>query len=175
MLIAFLALDAFAQFPGGGGTRGRSGGGRQQGGMPRGEAQQAPNDLVNLLDYRLETLQEDLKLSPAQQRYFDIFADRVRALGDDMMRERERARTPGLTQPTTPQQLDHLIDVTRNRMTALEDIAASAKTLYENLNAEQKLLADSRVSTLAPLLGGTAGNSGVPDPMRQKQIGRAHV
>ena len=41
VLIAFLALDAFAQFPGGGGTRGRSGGGRQQGGMPRGEAQQA--------------------------------------------------------------------------------------------------------------------------------------
>ena len=163
VLIASFTFDAFAQMPGGG-TRGRPGGDRQQ----RGEARPVPNDLANLLEYRLESMQDDLKLTPAQSRLFDAYAERVRALGEDITRERTRARTPSSPQLTAPKQIDQLLDIARNRMTALEDIAASAKALYDSLNTEQRLLADSRVATLVPLLAGSADNSGVPDPMRQR-------
>ena len=167
VLIASFTFDAFAQMPGGG-TRGRPGGDRQQGGQQRGEARPVPNDLANLLEYRLENMQDDLKLTPAQSRLFDAYAERVRALGEDITRERTRARTPSSPQLTAPKQIDQLLDIARNRMTALEDIAASAKALYDSLNTEQRLLADSRVATLVPLLAGSADNSGVPDPMRQR-------
>mgnify|MGYP003343022641 CR=1 FL=1 len=37
-----------------------------------------------LLEYRLESMQDDLKLTPAQSRLFDAYAERVRALGEDI-------------------------------------------------------------------------------------------
>jgi len=170
--MAITALEALAQFPGGG-NRGRGGADRQQGAVQRGEARPVPNDLMNLLEFRLENMQDDLKLTPSQSRLFDVYAERVRALAGDITRERDRARAQPSTQPPAPQQIDRLLDVARNRLTALEDIAASAKVLYENLNTEQKLLADSRVATLVPLLAGTANASTVPEQRRAGPPGGA--
>jgi hypothetical protein len=167
VIFTLAALDALAQF--GGGNRGRMGGGQPAGGgMQRGEATGGGDNLGTLLEYRLESFQEDLKLTPNQQKLWDVYADRVRALGTDIVRERERARTPEVTQLPAPRQIDHVLDVARNRMTALEDIAASAKTLYESLTPDQKLLADSRVATLVPLIAGSGPASGAPDTTRPK-------
>lgn len=151
-LMTIFALDALAQSPGG--SRGRPDGPRPQPGIARGEMPGGAADLANLLEFRLETMQDDLKLTPNQHRLFDAYADKVRALGDDILRD--RARPQPATPPPAPQQIEHLLDIARNRMTALEDIAASAKNLYASLTPEQKLLADSRVATLVPLLAGTA-------------------
>ena len=46
------------------------------------------------------------------------------------------------------QRLDHSVDVARNRLTALEDIAAAAKALYEQLTPDQQARADPRLATL---------------------------
>src|SRR4051812_13495002 len=63
ILIAGISFETCAQMPGGGRGRpdgGRAEGGRQQGGAARSETRAVPTDLVNLLEYRLETMQEDL-------------------------------------------------------------------------------------------------------------------
>lgn len=56
------------------------------------------------------------------------------------------------------QQLDRAVDVARNRLTALEDIASAAKTLYGSLTPQQKSLADSRFTTIIPLTDGSAAD-----------------
>ena len=157
-VIAGAAPDALAQFPGGGG---RARGGLPRGDMQRGERPAAVENISELIEFRLESFQEDLKLTPNQQKLWDPYADKVKALAADIMRERARARTA--QQMTAPQQIDHALDVARNRVTALEDVAASAKTLYDGLTREQKLLADSRFATIVPLIAGSAPASGAPD------------
>jgi len=150
-MLAAAALDASAQFPGGGRARG---GNRGSGDMQRPERPQGPADVSELVEFRLQAFEEDLKLSPAQQKLWDPFAERVRAVAADIMREREHAKKESTTHPPAPQQIDHALDVARDRLTALEDVAASAKALYDALLPEQKLLADSRVGTILPAIGG---------------------
>lgn len=155
------ALDVLAQFPGGGGrSRGGSPGGAPPGGMQRGERPAGPEAITDLIEYRLQSFEEDLKLSPNQQKFWDPYADKVRALTGDIVRERTRAGTG--PQLTAPQQIDHALDIARNRLTALEDVAVSAKALYTGLTPDQKLLADSRFATILPVLSGSAQPSGAP-------------
>jgi hypothetical protein len=169
LIAAFImsaALDVLAQFPGGGGrSRGGSPGGPPPGGMQRGERPAGPEALTDLVEFRLQSFQEDLKLSPNQQKLWEPYADKVRALTGDIVRERTRAQAQTGAQLTAPQQIDHALDVARNRLTALEDVAVSAKALYEGLMPEQKLLADSRFATIVPLLAGSAQPSGAPAQM----------
>jgi hypothetical protein len=102
--------------------------------------------------FRLELLQEDLKLVPAQRAAWAAYSDRVLKLLDDVTRPRS-------TRPDerpAPQQLEQLADTARNRLTAIEDIVDAGKALYAVLNAEQKALADVRLVIVArPLLEGT--------------------
>ncbi len=129
-VIASAAFDVLAQFPGGGG---RTRGGPPSGGMQRGERPAAPDNIMELIEYRLESFQDDLKLTPNQQKSWDPYADKVRALAADIVRERARAQAG--TQLTAPQQINHALDVARNRLTALEDIASSAITLIRRIDA----------------------------------------
>ncbi len=123
-------------------------------------------DTADLVEYRLAMLQEDLKLSPGQENAWLSYADKVRALVSDITKERGRGQNAGM-QMDGLQQVDHAVDVARNRLTALEDIASAAKALYGGLTPQQKSLADSRFATIIPLItGGVSGAS--PDRMGQQ-------
>ena len=163
-VIMSAALDVLAQFPGGGGRSrgGSSPGGGPPGGMQRGERPVGPEAITDLIEFRLQSFEEDLKLSPNQQKLWDPYADKVRALTGDIVRERTRAQAQTGAQLTAPQQIDHALDVARNRLTALEAVAVSAKALYAGLMPDQKLLADSRFATILPMLGGNAQATGAP-------------
>jgi len=157
-ITACAAPDLLAQFPPGGG--GFPGGGMRGGrhhpdssGKDKRPAIQ--ENAADLVEYRLELLQEDLKLAPGQENAWVAYADKVRALTSDLLRERSRARTTD-KQTNALQQMDHAVDVARDRLTALEDIAAAAKVLYASLNPEQKMLTDSRFTTIVPLIEGSA-------------------
>ena len=58
--------------------------------------------------------------------------------------------TSAFVKSSTVQQIDGIVDSARNRLTALQDIAASAKALYETLSPEQKPVADARLATTIP-------------------------
>ena len=72
------------------------------------------------------------------------YVDKVRALGNDLARE--RGRRPA--QANVEQQIDRIVDAARNRLTALEDIAQAAKALYAKLSPEQQPAADPRLANL---------------------------
>jgi hypothetical protein len=140
--------DAYAQFPGGGGMRGRAGGGPgAAGGQPR-MLMPAQRDPLQDVDDRLAMLQEDLHLRQDQETAWSAYAERVRAIAADIARDRQRLqeKAPVLVQ------LERVVDGTRNRLTALEDVAASAKTLFAVLTPAQQTAADPRLASIVAAL-----------------------
>jgi hypothetical protein len=158
--LALAAASALAQSPGGpGSSRGGTGGvgpgsaGRSATKGPDASLAATRNDVASTVRFRLELLQEDLALAPAQRAAWSAYSDRVVKLLDDVVRARSVTR---LDERPAPQQLDQLADTARNRLTAIEDIVDAGKALYAMLNAEQKALADVRLVLVArPLLEGT--------------------
>jgi periplasmic protein CpxP/Spy len=138
LVLAAAASPALAQY--GGRRRGGSGGSDRQG---RPDEKEAP-ERVNALEVTLHELHEDLKLTAQQEPLWQSYADKVRALADDVSRERARKPAPA----SLVQQIDRQVDAARNRLTALEDIAQSAKALYASLSPEQQPAADPRLANL---------------------------
>lgn len=169
-----LQPDAHAQLGGGGGAGGAmpggAGGGARHSGGTRGcdregskEAGPAGPGATGMvssdqLDYQLNALQVDLRLTPEQATAWNAFADQVRALQADVARERGRGVSAVGATPTgsgSMQAIRASVDRSRNRMTAQEDLEMSAKALYDLLQADQKGQADLRLTPfLAPLLRG---------------------
>lgn len=157
-LTLFAIQVAHAQFPGGGfpgGNRGsHTSGGRPAGRPPSDGMERRPRaeeSVADLVEYRLGILQEDLKLDIEQERTWMAFSDRVRAMAADVMREQTR---PLLAGATALQQVNQSIDAARNRLTAMEDVAASMQKFYDSLTPQQRTLTDQRIATLLPLLQG---------------------
>jgi LTXXQ motif family protein len=142
-LLTLAASTAAAQF-----------GGRRRGGMPGGakggdgaegggKAEPTP-----VLEVSLHELEEDLKLRPEQAPLFDKYTEGVRALANDVARERQRQRTATAAKVSVMERIDHSLDALRNRLTAMEDIAQAAKALYASLEGDQQRAADPRLATL---------------------------
>jgi hypothetical protein len=136
LILAGAAADASAQT---GGRRGRGGEDRAA------KAQEKPQISVDQLALILAQLQEDLKLTADQQAAWDAYTRNVEALASDLARE--RGRTKEVMQMKVLQRLDHAVDLARDRLTAVEDIAAAAKRLYAGLTPEQQSVADPRLAT----------------------------
>jgi hypothetical protein len=143
-----LAGEAFAQF---GGPFGRGG---ARGGVVRPDRNDSRNDARNdfplranpaeRLTQQLDMLREDLKLTLVQEKAWTVYADKVLAIADDVSRERNRPAS-GMK---VMQRLDRSVDSARNRMTALEEVSAAAKKLYDQLTPDQQVTADPRLATL---------------------------
>ncbi|MGZ5140607.1 MAG: Spy/CpxP family protein refolding chaperone [Burkholderiales bacterium] len=156
--LALPAIDAGAQFSGGGGM-GRGGMGGAGGGM-RGQMGGRDNkpdaspvvrrDIVDETEDRLYTLEDALHLTPDQQPIWARYATSVSAAAKDVARDRDggvlREKVPVLVR------LDRIVEASRNRFTALEDMNAAAKALYEKLTPRQRDLCDPQLGTIAALL-----------------------
>lgn len=141
LVLLAAAAEARAQFGGrDSGGRGR----REKGDAGKGGLREAPT-----LEVTLHELEEDLKLTDAQRAAWQSYADKVRALVADAARERRRARSTD--QLDLMKRLDHLLDVERNRLAALEDIVDAAKALYKLLTPEQRIAADPRLANILSL------------------------
>jgi hypothetical protein len=139
VMFAAVATPALAQMSGrrrgGGGDKGGDKGGADKGGEPH----------VNALEVTAHELHEDLKLTPQQEPLWEAYLEKIRALGNDIARER---RPLGSGAGNVTQQIDRMVDIARNRLTALEDIAQAAKDLYAKLTPEQQPAANPRLANL---------------------------
>jgi len=142
LLLAGVTTAALAQFSG---RRGRRGGDDQKKG-----GEEPP---VNQIEVTLHEFHEDLKLTDAQEPAWEAYVDKVRALINDAAKEQRGQRQS--VQTTVLQRIDRIVDSARNRLTALEDIAQSAKSLYSGLTPEQQKMADPRLANIIamPLAG----------------------
>ncbi len=138
LMLAIAAADASAQM----GSRRGSG---RVGPDRAAKTQEKPQNSVDQLALILAELQEDLRLTADQQAAWDAYARNVEALASDLARE--RGRTKEVMQMQVLQRLDHAVDVARDRLTAVEDIAAAAKKLYAGLTLEQRSVANPRLAT----------------------------
>jgi hypothetical protein len=156
--LASLATDAGAQFSGGGGM-GRGGMGGMGGGMrgqmggPDKKPEAAPivrRDLVDEIDDRLYMFEDALRLTREQQPVWARYAESVRAAAKDVARDRDRGelreKVPVLAR------LDRIVEASRNRFTALEDMTSAARALYDTLSPPQRELCDPRLATIPALL-----------------------
>lgn len=133
-LILAAATPALAQF-----------GGRRRGGAQMDKAEKGGAESVNPLEVTVEELRQDLKLTAEQEPVWQSYVDKLRALAGDVARERNRRTAAG---GSVPQQIDRIVDAARNRLTALEEVADSAKALYAKLAPEQQPAADPRLANL---------------------------
>jgi CheY-like chemotaxis protein len=74
----------------------------------------------------------------------ESYIEKLRALARDVARE-SRSRPPQLS---LLQRIDRIVDSARNLLTALEDIAQSAKALYAGLSPDQQKMAGPRLANL---------------------------
>jgi len=159
------ALESFAQFGGvtpGGGTRGNRG--RPDGGT---HEQRPPvqNNSPEQIEDRLGMLEEDLQLRADQRAAWQACEEKIIAYAADIGREQTR-RLPGDATLSSIQQIDHTVDIARNRLTALEDIASAAKTLYGTLTVQQKSVIDPRLANIVSSISNPARGGGTPRPKR---------
>ena len=117
-------------------------------------------------------LRDDLKLTKAQRILFDAYVDKITTLGDDIQRSKVTLRSTINVDLASPQQFGQMIDLARNRLTAIEDIADAGTLLFASLSADQKSIANSRLAALVtPLLAG-GPMVGMGDPgLRGKRVG----
>lgn len=159
-----LTSTAFAQAPGGAGSRTGSTG-LKSGGPPAraGDERVTGPSMVELVNMRLGQLEEDLNLRPNQLGPWNVYRDRVIHMLDDHRRAMRAASAYSATETTAPKRLDALADAARNRLTAIEEIVDAGKALYAALTPEQRTLADRRLALpLATLSGSDTGADVLP-------------
>jgi len=137
--LALCASAASAQIGGSRRARGSGDGREKKGG-------QEPQ--VGSIEVTLQEFHEDLKLSAEQEPAWEAYVGRIRALVKDIARERAQREK---TQANVLARIDRIVDMARDRLTAVEDIALAAKSLYARLTPEQQQLADPRLANLIAL------------------------
>ena len=115
-----------------------------------------PMTLLSAVQYRLELLEEDLRLRPEQRGAWLAYRERVLKLAEDTQRA---ARTALAGDMAAPKRLDRLADVARDRLTAIEDIVDAGKNLYATLTPGQQSVADRRMAVPVMALAGVEPNS----------------
>jgi len=147
------------------GTPARGGGGGAGGPdtshVPRPKSQNpqeatVPITLQSSVQYRLELLEEDLRIRPEQQKAWLNYRDRVLKLAEDAQRT---ARTALVGDMSAPQRLDRMGDIARDRLTAIEDIVDAGKQLYAVLTPGQQGVADRRLAVPVTALIGVEPSS----------------
>lgn len=105
-----------------------------------------PDAANNQVRTQLASVRSALKLTPEQAPNWQLYESKVTELLDEIGR--------GFTPPagtTAIRQIDARVDVVRQRLTAMEDIADAAAKLYSGLSDEQKGTADRLLAATLPM------------------------
>jgi hypothetical protein len=147
---ALAASGALAQAPGGR-APGASGGMSSHLPPPKRDPSTAPDEPVSLTGQAqaaLDKLAEELRIGARQQKAWDAYAAKVVRYADDLARARYSMREVQEGGLTVPQQLDRIVELANNRVTAVEEIADAGRALYATLGPEQRPVADKGLVTL---------------------------
>jgi LTXXQ motif family protein len=104
----------------------------------------SPNDQARM---QLSNVRSTLKLTPEQDSVWQAYENKVVGLLDDLSRDANPPQGGNAVK-----QIDSRVDVVRNRLTAMEEIAEAANKLYASLSDEQKAMADRALAGTLPAL-----------------------
>ena len=152
-----VATDASAQYPGGQPPRrgGATAPTRPQDARPPAFGD-SPASLRSRVQYALDRLEDELRITVAQQSAWDAFAARVVRFADDVARERFATRDAPATDATALQQFDRIAQTAHEHATAVRDVADAGRALYAALAPEQQRVADRRLAALVRALASGA-------------------
>ena len=128
----------------------------------RGPGQGTCRSPVDQLQEQLAETAQALQLTPRQVVLWEAYQASVSGLMADQIKREIYAPSPR----SALQQIDGKVDMARNRLAAMEDIAERATALYRSLDNGQKKIADQRLAGTvpalyaAPVCQGDAGRSG---------------
>ncbi len=157
--LCFFVVAAHAQMPGGGSSGGSGGPGAYPGAGKGSKGpslqemaskcppQTGPRAVIDKVNQEIEAVKDALQLTSAQLPLWAKFEDRVRKVTSDMNRALQ-PRAVTLSQMHALQIIDQALDEPRNHLTGLEDVADSAKPLYQALSPEQQRIADNLIGDL---------------------------
>lgn len=116
---------------------------------------------------QLSEVEQRLGLTPRQQTLWDRYRETVGALMADQLRMDPRPTT----RVDAVRQIGRKVDVVRNRLVAMEDIADAASRLYDALDAEQRKVADRLLPGTVPALYSGLAAQGSPAGERRDRRG----
>jgi hypothetical protein len=148
--VLLAGVPAWAQFggPGGGPPPDRQGPGRDGAAGMADHRAGGGNYLLDQTQRQLEEAHAKLKLRADQEAYWDAYAEKIGALMTDQLRSPPRAAQEK-PQPATAR-IERKVDLVRNRLAAMEDIADAAKRLYGKLDPTQRAAADQWLPATVP-------------------------
>lgn len=107
-----------------------------------------PGGVRDDLQAQLSEVEQRLSLTPFQQ----VRGERYREATGALMADRPGMDPRPTVRLDAMQQIQRRVDVVRNRLVAMENIAETAGQLYESLDDPQKLIADRLLPGTAPAL-----------------------
>jgi hypothetical protein len=155
IIVSLASFDSPAQFGGGTPSGGMRGNRSRPDGASREQRPPVQDNSPEQIEDRLGLLKEDLQLRPDQRAAWQACADKIKAYASDLGREQSSALTSA-SSLNSIQQIDRAVDVARNRLTALEDISVTTKTLYGTLSAQQKSIVDPRLANIVSSIASPA-------------------
>ena len=105
------------------------------------------HDPVAAADKRLARLKTDLKITSAQERAWNAYAEQIKQHAGEMqaLHNQMREKTSGSARPSAPERVERQAQFAKQQGEYLERLAALTKDLYATLTPEQKTLADQRL------------------------------
>lgn len=152
VVLAFAAaalVGCASQQGGPGGRGGPEGDGGPGGGSGRGGERGAFVSPIEQIQEQLADTAQELNLTPKQAVLWDNYQASVAALMADQLKHSAYAAS---SSRTAVQQINAKVDVVRNRLAAMEEVAEKASALYQSLDETQKRIADQRLAATVPAL-----------------------
>lgn len=104
--------------------------------------------VVDELQTQLAEVEQSLSLTPLQRPLWERYRETIGALMADQLRLDPRP----VTRVDAVKQIGRKVDVVRNRLVAMEDIAEAAELLYGTLDPNQRRVADRLLPGTVPAL-----------------------
>lgn len=97
-------------------------------------------DFAALAAARLDKLKAELKITPAQEKAWQAFADQSKQQMGQMQTLRDQFQPPAADapQPTAPERMEKSIEFMKQRLSHMEAMNVAMKELYASLTPEQK-------------------------------------
>ena len=132
-----------------GGPGGPEGDGGPSGGSGRAGERGAFVSPIEQIQEQLADTAQALTLTPKQAVLWDSYQASVAALMADQLKH---STYDASSSRTAVQQINGKVDVVRNRLAAMEEVAERANALYQSLDETQKKIADQRLAATVPAL-----------------------
>lgn len=133
---------------------------------PPAEARSGSAGVVDDLQTQLAEVEQSLSLTPLQQPLWERYRETIGALMADQLRLDPRP----VTRIDAVKQIGRKVDVVRNRLVAMEDIAEAAELLYGTLDPDQRRVADRLLpGTVPALYSGLPGRGAEDVPARDRR------